>query len=203
MDWKIYIYCTLTNVFKFNHNKLLQKFESPDSVAYLAFTFMSVLSSPMLFASDSALLQPIVLMTLSSIKKFFSLEYNRRPTAYSLTFPYTSSALFFQHRVFARNLLRGNRKWNTFRILFWCLAWSLNFGHTSKKSTHYLLDYGDFEITPIINKCNKHEIIPIRNKYILGCSAVSNDRLSTWVVYCMTQLCFYFHLGCRLMVISG
>ena len=33
---------------------------------------------------------------------------------------------------------------------FWCLAWSSYLGFTSNKLTHYLLDYGDFNI-PSIN----------------------------------------------------
>ena len=48
------------------------------------------------------------------------------------------------HRVFARNLLRGNRRRNTFRILFWCLAWGSNPDFSSNKPIHYLLDHGDF-----------------------------------------------------------
>ena len=47
-------------------------------------------------------------------------------------------------RLFARNLLRGNRRRNTFRISFWCLAWDSNPGFSSNKPTHYLLDHGDF-----------------------------------------------------------
>ena len=46
--------------------------------------------------------------------------------------------------IFAGNLLRQNRRRNTFCILFWCLAWGLKPGLTSNKPTHYLLDYGDF-----------------------------------------------------------
>ena len=49
-------------------------------------------------------------------------------------------AILFTLRVFARNLLRGNRRWNTFRISFWCLAWDSNPGFSSNKPTHYLLD---------------------------------------------------------------
>ena len=45
---------------------------------------------------------------------------------------------------FCRNLLRGNRRKNTFCILLWCLAWGSNPGFTSNKPTHYSLDYGDF-----------------------------------------------------------
>ena len=54
-------------------------------------------------------------------------------------------------RVFARNLLRGNHRRNTFRISFWCLAWDLNPGFSPNKSTHYLLDDGDL-ITNILIK---------------------------------------------------
>ena len=57
-------------------------------------------------------------------------------------------AILFTLRVFARNLLRGNRRRNTFDILFWCLAWGSIPGFTSNMATHYLLDYGDFNINP-------------------------------------------------------
>ena len=49
-------------------------------------------------------------------------------------------AILFILRVFARTLLRENRRWNTFRISFWCLAWDSNPGCSSNKPTHYLLD---------------------------------------------------------------
>ena len=38
---------------------------------------------------------------------------------------------YFILRVFGRNLLRGNRRRNTFRILFWCLALGSNPGFSS------------------------------------------------------------------------
>ena len=38
-----------------------------------------------------------------------------------------------------------NRRRNTFRILFWCLAWDSNPAFLSNKPTHYLLDHGDFK----------------------------------------------------------
>ena len=50
----------------------------------------------------------------------------------------------FTLRVFARNLLRGNRRRNIFRISFWRLAWNTNPVFSSYKPTHYLLDHGDF-----------------------------------------------------------
>ena len=55
-------------------------------------------------------------------------------------------AILFTLRVFAKNLLRGNRRRNTFRILFWCLAWASNPGFSSNMPTHYFLDYGDNNI---------------------------------------------------------
>ena len=49
-------------------------------------------------------------------------------------------------RVFARNLLRGNRQRNTFRISFW----DSNLGFSFHKPTHYLLDYCDYSICGIL-----------------------------------------------------
>ena len=49
----------------------------------------------------------------------------------------------FTLRVFAKNLLRGNRRWSTFRIFFLCLAWDSNLGFSSNKPTHYLLNHGE------------------------------------------------------------
>ena len=43
--------------------------------------------------------------------------------------------MLFTLRVFARNLLRGNRRRNTFRISFWCLAWDTNPGFSSNNNT--------------------------------------------------------------------
>ena len=53
-------------------------------------------------------------------------------------------AILFTLRVFARNLLRGNRWRNTFRTSFWCLACDSNPGFSSEKPTHYLLNHGVF-----------------------------------------------------------
>ena len=55
-------------------------------------------------------------------------------------------AILFTLGGFARNLLRGNRRRNTFHISFRCLTWISNPGFTSNKPTHYLLDYGDINI---------------------------------------------------------
>ena len=53
----------------------------------------------------------------------------------------------FTLRVFARNLLRGNRQRNTFRIFFWCLTWGSNSSFSSNKPTDNLLDHGDWQYT--------------------------------------------------------
>ena len=53
-------------------------------------------------------------------------------------------AILFILWVFARNLLKGNRRRNTFCILCWYLVWGSNPDFTSNQPTHYLLDYGDF-----------------------------------------------------------
>ena len=51
----------------------------------------------------------------------------------------------FPLRVFARNLLRGNRRRNIFfHISFWYLTWDMNPIFICNKPTHYLLDYGNF-----------------------------------------------------------
>ena len=47
-------------------------------------------------------------------------------------------AIYLLLRAFTRN-----RRRNTFRILFWCLAWGSNPGFVFIKPTHYLLDHGD------------------------------------------------------------
>ena len=52
----------------------------------------------------------------------------------------------FTLKVFARNLLRGNRRRNTFRITFLMMAWGSNPGFSFSKPTHYLLGHGDFII---------------------------------------------------------
>ena len=51
-------------------------------------------------------------------------------------------AILFTLGVYVRNLLIGNRRRNTFCILFWCLAWDSNPGFSSNKPTHQL-DQGD------------------------------------------------------------
>ena len=53
---------------------------SPISLAHLPSTSVSVLSSPMLFATDSSSLLSIVLMILTSIIQFFILEDSSRST---------------------------------------------------------------------------------------------------------------------------
>ena len=49
----------------------------------------------------------------------------------------------FPLRAYSRDLLRGNRRRNTFCIWFWCLAWGSNPSCTFNNPTHYLLNHGD------------------------------------------------------------
>ena len=72
-------------------------------------------------------------------------------------------------RVFPRNLLRGNYRRNTFRILFWCLAWSLNPGFSSNKPINYLLDHCGWFTQPPRSKCDSSEkmIFFCQNRHLL------------------------------------
>ena len=68
--------------------------------------------------------------------------------------------ILFILRVFDRNLLKGNRRWNYFLILFWCLTWGSNPGFSSNRPTHYLLDHGDFKVSLCGAKC----LLPLLSK---------------------------------------
>ena len=70
--------------------------------------------------------------------------YSLKSTPNDKFFEKLFMAILFTLRVFARNLLRGNRRRNSFRISFWNLAWDSNPVFSSNKPTHYLLDHGDF-----------------------------------------------------------
>ena len=112
-------------------------------------------------------------------------------------------AILFTLRVFARNLLRGNRRRNTFCILFWCLAWGSNPGLSSNKPKHYLLDYGDYNMTlyhmvdlsyflHLISKANQLEIFqtfisPQRN-WSVQAHLVNNPD---WRVVMTNFVCMY------------
>ena len=77
--------------------------------------------------------------------------YSLKSTPNDIFFEKLYMTILFTHRVFDRNLLRGNRRRNTFRISFRCLAWNLNPGFSSNKPTHYLLHHGDLFITRLLN----------------------------------------------------
>ena len=69
--------------------------------------------------------------------------YSLKSTPNDRFFEKLFMGILFILRVFARNLLKGNRRRNNFRISFWCLTWDSNPGF-DLLSTHYLLDHGDF-----------------------------------------------------------
>ena len=82
--------------------------------------------------------------------------YSLKPTPNYGFFEKLFIAILFTLWVFARKLLSGNRRINTFRILFWCLAWNSNSGFMSNKTTHYLLNYGYFSYWIYNTVCRCH-----------------------------------------------
>ena len=83
---------------------------------------------------------PLMLGVLILIHKRRHLQLKSTPN--DRFFKKLVTAVLFTLRVFARNPLRGNRRRNTFRILFWCLEWGSNPSFSSNKSAHYLLEHG-------------------------------------------------------------
>ena len=84
-----------------------------------------------------------------------------------------------------RHLLKGNRLRNTFRILFWCLAWGSNPGFTSNKPTHYyLLELGDFSTTParVAGVCNNHLFI---------WKSMKMENCWSWVVWIYSSVLYF------------
>ena len=74
--------------------------------------------------------------------------------------------LFLRPEFFATNLLRGNRRRNTFRISFWCLAWGSNPGFKSNKPTRYLLNHSDLNcpIVFILQRIKEFLSFPMKQK---------------------------------------
>ena len=70
---------------------------------------------------------------LSFLKHYF---HFRNSTYSRFFFLRNFSWHLITHRVFTRNLLRGNRRRNTFRILFWRITWASNPSFLSNKPTH-------------------------------------------------------------------
>ena len=93
--------------------------------------------------------------------------YNLKSTPNDRFFEILFMAILFTLRISVRNLLRAYCRRNTFRISFWCLAWDSNPGFSSNKSTHYLLDQGDFINHKTIKygkKCKKKKPIQTSTK---------------------------------------
>ena len=72
--------------------------------------------------------------------------YSLKTTPNDRFFEKLFMAVFITLRVFARNLLRGNRRRSNFWIFFRRISWGSNPGFTSYKSPHYLLDYSITQI---------------------------------------------------------
>ena len=73
--------------------------------------------------------------------------YSLKSTSNDRFFKKLFMVILFTLRVFDRNLLRGNRRRNTFRISFLCLAWDSNPDYSSNKPQHYLIDCVDYKHT--------------------------------------------------------
>ena len=69
--------------------------------------------------------------------------YSLKSTPNGRFFEKLFMAIFIYIQSFCQFLLRGNRRRNTFCILFLCLTWGSNLSFSSNKPTHYLLDHGD------------------------------------------------------------
>ena len=88
--------------------------------------------------------------------------YNLKSTLNDGLFEKIFMAISFTLRVFAGNLLRGNRRRNP--------------GYSSNKPTHYLLDHGDFIIHESQNMNESHTNTEIPTKWLRvysACCAVS------------------------------
>ena len=99
----------------------------------------------------------------------------------------------FTLRVFARNLLRGNRRRNIFCILIWRLAYATNPGFTSNKSTYYLLDYGDFHFhsTHIVCVNSVHEWFTVAEKLFMVFRAFDTNLREEVVVEIFLHISFW------------
>ena len=81
--------------------------------------------------------------------------------------------------VFARNLLRWNRRGNIFfHISFWCLTCDMKSGFTSNKPIHYLLDHGDFiHSRPVLSHISSSILVLCERMLVCKCSKCSTLHL--------------------------
>ena len=86
-------------------------------------------------------------------------------------------AILFTPRVFARNLLRGNRGRNIFRISFWCLACDLNPGFSSNKPTLYLPDHGSKSLLKIQRISFNVDVDVITGRAYIGPNSLSKNLI--------------------------
>ena len=114
--------------------------------------------------------------------------YSLKSTPNDRFFEKLFMAILFTLRVFARNLLSGNRRSNTFRISFWCLAWNSNPGFLSNKPTHYLLD--------VPTQCNRSRKWSVYNQrrwleFRMDQTPMATVHYYSWMWYCLGFLwCF-------------
>ena len=100
----------------------------------------------------------------------------------------------------------GNRRSNTFRILFWCLAWDSNTGFSSNKPTHYLLDHGD------LKGCNGHLCMCIDWRVAVHSYDICNNNyawlfrvfvlISSYIFFVVNYFFFLFCCCCCFFIFS-
>ena len=117
-------------------------YASNQKASLFFFYFLFIIIHTYIIGHYNPLVRIIDLISHTTYDVCVNFMYKRR----DLFLTNFSWQFLFTLRVFARNLLRENRRRNTFRILLWCLVWGSNPGFSSNKPTHYLLDYGGFNI---------------------------------------------------------
>ena len=102
--------------------------------------------------------------------------------------------------LFARSLLRGNPRRNTFCIWFWCLTWSSYPGFTSNKPTHYLPDYGDFTHHITLKLDNNRTTRTNQHISSRSCQANLNSLKNLWTLIETGQLYLKYFFAKRFLL---
>ena len=141
---------------KMQNNSTLEKVflvckKNADLLRLVGATFDSKVASLRRIRKENLIILKSLLCVLIFIHKWRDLQF-KVDSERQIFFEKLFMAILLTLRVFARNLLSGNRRRNTFRISFWCLAWDSNPGFSSNKPTHYLLDLNNDVYCDLRNK---------------------------------------------------
>ena len=77
--------------------------------------------------------------------------YSLKSTPNDRFFEKLFMAIFIDSQSFCQKSAERKSPKKYFSYLIWCLAWESNPGFSSNKSTHYLLDHGDFKCLCVSN----------------------------------------------------